>query len=671
MATYTCLPVTGPEQQWERHIIPGAALQRVKDGLNSLGIAYKQRGEQYTSRCPAHEDNVPSFGFRQGDKDCVLINCQALCDQGDILAALDMSKCDLFDGEKAEVARLPKPQATKVGREVPYRYTDAEGTLLFTKWRQNLSYGGKSFRCEPTGVVGKLERPPLYNLAALVNAPVDAAIYVVEGEKDVDRLIAMGEVATTNHDGGAGKWLDHYGTWFAGRTVKVIVDNDDVGFARGREIENGLTGVAASVSVYVGAVAELKADVSDHLDARFKLSDLVPVLLSQVDDRPGISDIRARFPTLKWEELWATEGEPIEWIVEPLIPARRQVVLYSAPGFGKSLISLECAAGVASGRSVLGYPAQPPRHVLYVDFENDPRGDIRERLISMGYVPSDLEFLHLVSLPSEMADLDTVTGGRELLQLAQAHKADLVVIDTVSRAVGGEENSNDTWLAFYNRTGMLLKGAGIALLRLDHAGKDDSRGQRGGSAKLGDVDLVWHLTEVEKGSVYRIKNTKHRMPIAEDELILQRGHDDRGRLRHQVAANPIPDAQEADQRSAREHLDRLGVPIDIGRDRVREEYLKPAGIKIGNSTLAAVLTERKRSSELSPPVRADGADSATPLSGPVLDCPGTAQCGDGTVRPVPPVSVGQGTGQGEGAVNPATVLPFPASKGAEQGHPPS
>jgi hypothetical protein len=41
---------------------------------------------------------------------------------------------------------------------------------------------------------------------------------------------------------------------------------------------------------------------------------------------------------------------------------------------------------------------------------------------------------------------------------------------------------------------MEMKRRGITYLRLDHAGKDMSKGQRGASAKNDDVDLVWRLS---------------------------------------------------------------------------------------------------------------------------------------------------------------------------------
>jgi hypothetical protein len=199
-----------------------------------------------------------------------------------------------------------------------------------------------------------------------------------------------------------------------------------------------------------------------------------------------------RFPRIDWAALW-NEPEDEDWILEPLIPARRAVALYSAPKLGKSLLMLEVAAAVARGVPVLGVtPEQGP--VLYVDFENDPRGDVRRRLRTMGLGPADLDGLHYLSFPS-MAAFDSPQGGAELLARAVEAGACLVVIDTVSRTIAGEENSNDTWVAFYRNTGLKLKEAGIAYVRLDHSGKDDTKGMRGGSAKSGDVDAVWQLTK--------------------------------------------------------------------------------------------------------------------------------------------------------------------------------
>lgn len=252
-------------------------------------------------------------------------------------------------------------------------------------------------------------------------------------------------------------------------------------------------------------------------------------------------DLQAQYvlsslPALDWHQLWADESEE-EWIAYPLLPARRLVALYSAPKVGKSLLLLELAAGMASGRELLGNPAGPPRVVLYVDFENDPKADIRERLENMGYGPDDLGNLKLLSFPT-MAALDSEKGSLELMAAVHVYGAEVVVIDTVSRAIAGDENENDTWLDFYRHTGLKLKQAGVALVRLDHAGKDETKGQRGGSAKSGDVDAVWRMSRVSD-DLYDLVCEANRMPIDPESrhLTLERVDDDV--LRHVVKGDKM------------------------------------------------------------------------------------------------------------------------------------
>ena len=248
------------------------------------------------------------------------------------------------------------------------------------------------------------------------------------------------------------------------------------------------------------------------------------------------ASIEALFPLVDWHDLWDKDDEE-EWILEPIIPARRLVALFSAPKVGKSLLMLELAVRISLGHTTLGQKVDRAFRVLYVDFENDPRGDIRSRLIAMNYGPHHLDNLCYLSFPS-LAYLDTAMGGMQLLAVAQHYGVDLVVIDTISRAVQGEENDNDTWLGFYRNTGVRLKGAGIACVRLDHTGKDTSKGMRGGSAKYGDVDAVWQLTALDDTTL-RLECTDNRLPIAEKVLTITRHSFP---LKHTVSTTAARDA---------------------------------------------------------------------------------------------------------------------------------
>lgn len=294
------------------------------------------------------------------------------------------------------------------------------------------------------------------------------------------------------------------------------------------------------------------------------------------------------FRPVDWESLWADDTED-GWILEPLIPDGGQTVIYSAPKVGKSLLMLEIAAGLAAGRSLLGNAAQEPMSVVYFDHENRLRADVRKRLRDMGYKPSELTNLHMYSFP-RMDKLDTATGGEQLLALAQHHTARLVIIDTVSRTIRGEENNNDTWIQFYSNTGQLLKAAGIAMARLDHTGKDEERGQRGGSAKSGDVDMVWRLKTVVEGEVYTLECEASRVENAERMLTIKRHSEP---LKHTVDAMGIYGALEAKAAALLAILDRTGAPKDIGAVEATT-WLRDRGQKISNGQVTKRMLEARR-----------------------------------------------------------------------------
>lgn len=272
---------------------------------------------------------------------------------------------------------------------------------------------------------------------------------------------------------------------------------------------------------------------------------------------------------IDWEEFWTTDHSAEEWLAWPLIPLGRQVAVFAKAKAGKSLLVLDIVAALASGRPILGKEAGRPRHVLYLDYEMT-EADLRERLEDLDYGPDvDLSHLHYASLPS-LPKLDTKEGAYAIEQLALAVEAELVVVDTLGRAAAGEENSNDTVRAFYEHTGATLKRRGITLVRLDHEGKSAEQGQRGGSAKNDDVDVVWWVRRMDEG--LKIQATHSRITWVPQHVAVTIGHDPH--LRHVVAAER--DVWPAGTAELVKILDGLDVPLDDST-RAIQAALKEAG----------------------------------------------------------------------------------------------
>lgn len=173
----------------------------------------------------------------------------------------------------------PKPSDGRWQFVEAYVYRDEAGRDLIQVRRTVV--GGKKtfrqFRPDPAkewvpGVEGV--RKVLYRLPELIAADPTEAVYVVEGEKDVDRLRSLGLVATCNI-GGAKKWNKLYSASLAGRHCRIVADNDEVGEEHGQTVARSLAAVAASVKVLnlveltraegLGELPE-KGDASDFLD---------------------------------------------------------------------------------------------------------------------------------------------------------------------------------------------------------------------------------------------------------------------------------------------------------------------------------------------------------------------------------------------------------------------
>jgi len=101
-------------------------------------------------------------------------------------------------------------------------YLRVQRTAAKKFWQQHANGAGWQ-RGAPSG-----PRIP-YRLPELLAADPAIPIYVVEGEKDADRLASLGFVATTTSGGSNGKWAPELSGPFAGRTVYIIPDNDDPG----------------------------------------------------------------------------------------------------------------------------------------------------------------------------------------------------------------------------------------------------------------------------------------------------------------------------------------------------------------------------------------------------------------------------------------------------------
>lgn len=242
----------------------------------ALGVPARERGKQLFYLCPQHGDQNPSLQINT-EKNCWMCGPCGENAQGNAwkLAAFLAGR---DPGDKEGVATWLRERnllAESARRRVvkTYPYHDERGQVLF----ETVRYEPKGFGYRQPGLNGtwipSLDgvRRVLYNLPAVLSAQ---DVWIVEGEKDADNLMAWGLVATTNPMG-AGKWKPEYNRWLRDKVANIISDNDKAGEKHAEDIARQLATVACEVRIVFLPGLPPKGDFSDWKDAGGRKEELL------------------------------------------------------------------------------------------------------------------------------------------------------------------------------------------------------------------------------------------------------------------------------------------------------------------------------------------------------------------------------------------------------------
>lgn len=423
------------------------ARDRLDDFLGRLDGVRPAGQNQWAARCPCrNDDNNPSLsiGFSE---DRVLVTCHRGngCSFSEICSTVGVKEGDLCGSSSGDFSPpstksvIPRPkqpvqqkQPDKLTFVKSYDFVNEDGELLFQKVRYVNQDGKKSFRQRrPDGAgnwVYSLGDTPkvLYNLPAVLAArDAGLPIWVVEGEKDADALIANGEVATTM-PGGAGKWLDIHTQALAGATVEIVADNDEPGKIHAQQVLQELTNAGCSAQIWI---CPHHKDIADHLSAGYEIDDLlefaeeaniqefevqedgqqideeeeeekqeISSIEKRVDDlrellkrtdidansliikanriiveaaTSGIED-RGRF--VQWNDFIEEQtDDSYEWVIPGLLEKQERVIVVAAEGVGKTMLARQIALCSAAGVHPFTHSQMKPIKTLTVDLENPER----------------------------------------------------------------------------------------------------------------------------------------------------------------------------------------------------------------------------------------------------------------------------------------------------------
>ena len=547
----------------------------------ALGNA-KKIGRGWLASCPlpghgqGHGDKNPSLSISDGDDGKPLFKCHSGCDQHELFAAIRDYGL-LPDIEKREplasIKPLPALQAPVLDQE--WVYVDEDGEPLFVKQRFKTGTAkGKDYKLVSIGPDGAKRysmsgtRLVPYRFPELLNAKTAGrTIFLTEGEKAADALVSIGVIATSAH-AGSGSWPEEITQYFAGAVVIMVPDNDLAGWKYAHKVAAALVPVVKSLRILDLPVEDPTDDAWEWVNVlggtRQELVELAKVspLVASADDvtvparlvaptetvspvQPQTSAANVHQETdktykpFKIESWQSVKDEPVNWLIEGVIPEKSFVALYGPPASFKSFIAMDIAECIASGRPWLGKEINGTGPVLYIAGEGHGGIGARIAAIKQHHNTPDEAQVYVVrsqiNLRSSVEDFTNLILAID--ELVQQLGVDLrmIVIDTLARAFGGgNENSSDDMGAFIQATGKIQNRYKCSLMLLHHAGKDTTKGLRGHSSLLGAVDtqmeiirfpqtregliLMSKQKDGEDGQNYGFEAIEVELPLREGEM---------------------------------------------------------------------------------------------------------------------------------------------------------
>ncbi|UYG06774.1 helicase RepA family protein [Halomonas sp. M4R1S46] len=199
-----------------------------------------------------------------------------------------------------------------------------------------------------------------------------------------------------------------------------------------------------------------------------------------------------------------TDLRPVSWLVRGYLEADSLGLVYGEPGHGKSFLAIDLAASIATGLPWHGAETTPGA-VFYIAGEGHNGLGRRfkawelKRGTSLAGVP--------LYASKRAAPLDDKASAAEVLRVVDAMAEDagqvpaLIVVDTLARCFGGDENSATDIGAFVANLDALRHHWRATVLVVHHSGKDATRGARGSTALRGAVDAEYKVAKDPAGTV--------------------------------------------------------------------------------------------------------------------------------------------------------------------------
>ena len=205
----------------------------------------------------------------------------------------------------------------------------------------------------------------------------------------------------------------------------------------------------------------------------------------------------------------ANEVEPVlsnRWLIKGILPQKGLVIVYGAPGSGKSFFVCDMVAHISAPHIRLWRERKTANGGVAYCFLEGGIGAVnrvaalRSHHGDLGRFYSYPYSMNLSSRPnmSQQQFEQSIEADSFKLVVSirgQMGTVSVVVVDTLSRAMSGkDENSSVDMTAFISAMDYIAKELDCLVIVVHHAGKDQSKGARGHSSLLAAIDTEMQIT---------------------------------------------------------------------------------------------------------------------------------------------------------------------------------
>jgi hypothetical protein len=219
---------------------------------------------------------------------------------------------------------------------------------------------------------------------------------------------------------------------------------------------------------------------------------------------------RGRFKFLRAADLMREQR--VGWRVLDVIPKRGLVVMWGAPGSGKSFAAFDIGAAIARGDKYQGKRVKKGL-VLIIAAEGDltarTMAYIQEHNIRGTELDNLLIMQRAVNMLDPHQDMDDLLATIEMVVDSVGEELALVIVDTLNRVMpGGNENASEDMGAVIANAKKIEEAFKCAVMFIHHSGKDETKGSRGHSSLKGAMDAEISIVRQEDIRTFRIEKQK-------------------------------------------------------------------------------------------------------------------------------------------------------------------